>query len=638
VTTVRRRWAGAGATGVGLALATFAFYFLAYPIRGLRLPPGFDPAWYVWRARFAAARGLGPLGTAARPGHSLLSAVMGSITGSSQLRMVVLLSLVLAAVLALAVGAFCWAAFGPDRLRWALAIAVTAAILGATRLLGENMANLLNLALIVAALIPLAERANGARGTIAAIALLVASGIAHWDFLAVFGAVLAVWAILAVPSSLRDHEAGVPLVRTETGALAAVGAWVAGIMAVLIGGVLRAPFQTGELVQNPNWFGSKLRTDLARLVAPEAAAAASPFVLPRLPASLGGGRRAPALRVLTAWTLVMAVGVTVGSLAGNYPPHRFLTLAVVLPGAVVLTFLGEWIARALGRRSIALAGAALVIGVAALSVPSALRWYHYPVLLDPVVLREAGTADHYMGSELAPGTPVVFLFTPPPGAGPYQGPLAERSIRVELTPSRQTDAHFYVGDLQNLLAGRRTLLGDALADRIDLSYWEDTSAILGGSPPVILLQEFNDPAFEAATAAGATVVGRGVAVLRGPAPVQLLPAGDEPDGVPAFAAGLLWAVALLGLLALAGAGWTRAMLGPGGAPEIFVSLAPALGAAALILVGLFATEVGIRPGGAGGIAVYVFATAAGFGVARWRSTRVPRNASTLPSSQGRRPG
>jgi len=447
-----------------------------------------------------------------------------------------------------------------------------------------------------------------------------------------------VWAILAVPSSLREHEAGAPLARTETGALAAVGAWVAGVMAVLIGGVLRAPFQTGELVQNPNWFGTKLRTDLARLVAPGAAAAMSPFVLPRLSANRGGGRRAAALRMLTAWTLVMAVGVAVGSLVGKYPPHRFLTLAVVLPGAIVLTFLGESIARALGSKNVVLAVGAVVVGVAALSVPSAIRWYRYPVLLDRAVLREAGTADRYMGSELVPGTPVVFLFTPPPGAGPYQGPLAERSIRVGLTPFRQTDAHFYVGDLQNLLADRRTILGDALADRIDLSYWEDTSAILAGRPPVIVLEEFNDHAYEAATAAGATVVGPGVAVLHGPAPVQLLPAGDEPDGVPPFAAGLFWAAALLALLALAGAGWTRAMIGRAAAPELFVSLAPALGAAALILAGLFATEVGVRPGGTGGIAVYVFATAAGFGVARWRSTRVPPTASTLPSSQGRRPG
>ena len=53
-------------------------------------------------------------------------------------------------------------------------IAVTGAVLGPTHLVGENLSNLLNLALVVAGLVALIRAARSDRGLWPAVALLVA--------------------------------------------------------------------------------------------------------------------------------------------------------------------------------------------------------------------------------------------------------------------------------------------------------------------------------------------------------------------------------------------------------------------------------------------------------------------------------
>ena len=86
---------GGGRTGstkafliaAALAVAVFAFYFAVYPARHLTLPVGFDTSWYVWRAQYVAVEGVGRLGTSLRPGHALLSSVLGSVTGLNQLEL-----------------------------------------------------------------------------------------------------------------------------------------------------------------------------------------------------------------------------------------------------------------------------------------------------------------------------------------------------------------------------------------------------------------------------------------------------------------------------------------------------------------------------------------------------------------------
>src|SRR2546425_1737353 len=119
-----RPLAGPIVAALALSFGVFLLYFLAYPVRHLFLPAGFDPAYYVWRAQYLASQGIGTGTVAARPGYPILSAISGSLTGLSQLQIMPVLSLILVSLLALAVGAFASAGLGVGRGRWALVVAV----------------------------------------------------------------------------------------------------------------------------------------------------------------------------------------------------------------------------------------------------------------------------------------------------------------------------------------------------------------------------------------------------------------------------------------------------------------------------------------------------------------------------------
>ena len=384
---------------LGLSMAIFLFYFAAYPIRHLKLVMGFDPPYYVWRAQYLASQGIGSGATAARPGHPVLSVILGSLTGRSQLELAVVLTLVMVALFALAVGAFCRSALGFDRAGWIVAVAATGVVLGPTQLVGENLATLLFMVLIVAALVPLADRIAGDRGFWAAVALAVASGLAHWDFLAVFALVLAAAFALALPTSIRRVRAGIPAIDTESGVLVAFGAAVGAAMCGLIFGVLRAPFRTTDIPRDPPLYRSKFRTDLGRLyVAGPVGLVAGPAVrvLGRLGASSQGRREASrfgfSVRTLEAWSLVMAGGIAYSLVGLHLPPARFLALLVALPGAAGVAAILTWVVRRWRARSIAI----IVPALLALAVPGALRWYQYPVLMQPTQLQEARNADGYV--------------------------------------------------------------------------------------------------------------------------------------------------------------------------------------------------------------------------------------------------
>jgi hypothetical protein len=619
-----RSWAPTAAVAAALALSLFLFYFAVYRTKHYRLPVGFDAPWYVWRASFVGQEGIGPVGTAARPGHAVLSGLLGSVSGLSQLRLAVVFPLLLVAVFALAVGAFASSALdaGPGGLfRWAVTIVVAGTVLGTTRLVGENVATLLTLALVVAALVPLMGFAAGGRGFAGAVVLLVAAGLSHWLFLAVFLAVLLGASLLAAPRSLRDRTAGGrALIRTESGALAGVVGAVAAAMAVLIFGVLQAPLNTIDVPEDPTRFVPKLKTDLRRMFLP----ALAPAALLGIGAGVAAGRGRPrtraqalALRILLAWVVVSAAGLVYGVATKDLPPHRFLEIFLAVPGALALTeavvFAGRW----LGRRTSGVARPVLVAGltagaVAALAVPGAITWYRHSTRqwIDPVALQESFTASRYL--RLIPeGQPVVFIVGASGPAGIISVPLKERTIRVAVAPERQPDVYLFVGTPADFLAGRRTLVPNQAVNEETLPYWEQVRTVLGARPPALALKSLGPRQFADAVGSGAPELGPGVALVRGPRPGAVIAATKLPPAVPSLPIGLLWAAALLALLSAAGAGWTKVFLGPGTSPPVFLALVPAVGCAVLMLGGFVATEIGIRLSGPGGILTYLVVSASG---------------------------
>jgi hypothetical protein len=621
---VRRGGATAVVAAVGLAVVLFLFYFLAYHARRYPMPVGFDASWYVWRANFVGAQGLGPLGTSGRPGHALLASMLAGLTGLSQLRLAVILPLALASVFALAVGAF-WAA-GPGlgsahmlgSSMWIVAAALAGTLIAASRLVGENVANLLMLALVVAAIAAMAGRVRGARGWWAAVVLLVAAGLAHWIFLGVAMAVLALTAVLALPASARRHREGSPWWSTESGVVASSAAVAGGTMGLLIAGILRAPFRTFEIKEDPGRYLPKFRTDLSRL-----------FVPVLLPLSIVGAtalgrehrRTDPGshgfwIRVLVAWTAVSAVGIAYGALTRDLPPHRFLTLLVALPLSVALAATVALVA-GLANRFGRIAGAAAAgLAVAGLALPGALAWYrHGPgIWMDPRALQQAEIASAYLAR--LPHGPVVFLVDPHGAAGVISVPLKERVIRAGLRPDQETRAHFFAGDPSDLLAGRPSPVGSGRLAETLQPYWEDVRRVLARDPPVLILRAYAGRQFDEATSAlGAAIVSPGVAVLRGPG-VRVAPV-PVPHPVPRTVAGSLWGLAILAALFTAGAGWARLLLGQDASPAMVACSMPAVGCAALMLGGLVAAKAGVHLGGAGGAVTFVVISAAGVVAAGW---------------------
>jgi hypothetical protein len=616
---MRRGWGGAAAVGLIVGFGIFVLYFLVYPVRHLSVPLGFDPPFYVFRAQHLAAAGMGHGVLASRPGYPILSALLGSVTGLSQIDMTIFLSMVLVPVLALVVGAFVANGLDHSRLAWVLTVASAGVVLGATQLVGENLANILNIALEVAAFIPLAAAVAGERpvgGMAAAVALIVAAGVSHWIFLPLFLLVLGLGSLLALRPSLEEWRRGVPWWRTESGLLASAGVTSAGITAVLIAAVLRAPFRTIEIVQNTELFRKKIRTDAVRLLLPGSLGMIGirwiPSIRHRAENGSGDRRFAFSLRILTAWTWVTGIGLVFGILTWFLPPTRFLAHLVALSGAVTIGILltkgVRWLGPKLGGtrpRSRLIPALAALAALALLSLPGLIRWYPYPDLLDPQALAEARSAERYV-SALPPGQPVVFLTDYRGGEpGAYAIVTIDRTIKIAMPPPRDSMVFLFPGTLEDLLAGRRTTPPNSSADRISRSYWEEVRGLLPADPPVLVLRATGLQQFEAAVDHGAAVIAPGVAKVRGPdlplAPAQ--PAGPSPAA--SWRSGLGWGLLLFLLLCVVGWGWTRVVLGSWAAPEVFVSMAPAVGAAVLILGGLIAAEAGVRPAGAGGVLTVV---------------------------------
>ena len=611
-----------------LGLAEFAAFFQVYRHRHVRLPIGYDAAWYVWRAAFVGHRGLGPVGTSVRPGSALLSALLGGLTGRSSFELQVLVPLVLVGVFGLAVGALWSSTFARPEAAWSwvVAAAIGGTLLGLTRLAGENVANLLLLALVVAAIAAMAERMAGRRGMLAAVVLLVAAGLAHWLFLAVAALMLLAAAGLAAPASLEATRRGEPFMRTEAGTILGVLAAAASVTAVLIGAVLRAPLQTFEVREDPGRFLPKLGNDVAHLWWPLT-----------VPVGVAGSaevvatdrRRGPAARfafkVLTAWTILASAGIALGAATGRLPPHRFLALLVAVPGAIALAGAADGAARLAGGR-LGRVGQVLAatLVVALLGAVGVIGWYrHAPALwIDPNGLQQARVAGRYLQG-LPAERPVVFVVSRHGPAGAISVPLAERTVRAGLAPELQPRVHMYPGPLQDLLAGRWNGPTDPdVAANVD-PYWEDVRPVLGSEPIVIVLRAFARSDALTAPSVGGGSVGDGVLVLRGPRASVAVP--TPVRAVPRSAAAVGWALALLSALFVAGLGWTVALLGPGAPASTVAGIAPAMGAAALMLGALLAAETGVRLAGAGGGLTFAAVAAGGIalGARRWRRDRTP---------------
>jgi len=463
-----------------------------------------------------------------------------------------------------------------------------------------------------------------------AAAVLTAAGLSHWDFLVVTDCVLVGGVLLSLRTSRMELHRGTPLFRTDSARFAVAGLVASALTFGLVFWLLRASLVTVELAQFPGAWLHKFLTRFT-LLAP---AVAGLFVVAIVDACFPDLRTDRAFdpsaprRVIKAWGYIMAAGVLLGLVTLKLPPSRFLDLLLAFPASVAVgaavALLGEGVAGRAGTRgrSRAPRTAAIVAvgaGILLLAVPGMIRWYPYATWLQTDAVSQAGAADRYMDT-LGPRSPVVFVLRYRPEFA--QGVAAEeRNILFGLSPENEERAYFFVGDPADALAGRRTDPPDENSGDMTQPYWKAVRSVLPSKPPVVILRGLAPGQFQNAGALGGQEIAPGVMLLQGPPPLSPVALKSVPDAAPPLPAALGWALLTFALLAVAGIGWSYSFLRGRSHFEEMLGLAPALGAAAIVLGAFLVDELGMPPGRLGGLVGFVFAAASGVLAALWRMRR-----------------
>lgn len=674
------RWLLATAAAGAVALGVMAFYLWIYHSKGYQVPLGWDTSRYLWRTRLAQAVGISHLSDAVqpfvtadpgRPGFPAVAGTFSSLFGTSRLfRLAAVLPAVTAASIGLAAGAFVAAVL--RRSGWELAAVAfgvgTSAFV--VRLMGPEtyQDNLLAGAVFMAAALALGLAVRDRRALVPAALLLGAGGVIHWAFFAFMAAVVALAAVAYGPASWRRWRRGRDgLLDTPSARLVAAGLGGAAVAGTTIYGVLGADTRSPRLTVSE--FAKKLRHDLPRYrlaVSLPAAVVGSASLIwdrargrrrPAAPALDGDGRAQDAastrghdleaassperegatfaLVFLLAWC-----GVTLGGYLAfkvlhlPVPAHRFLAFALAVP---VLGLLGIlWAGRLLARVARPLGGLAGPLGVALVLAALAwagwighAEWYQVRPWVDAGKVEDARAAAAYLDAAGVPAaTPVVFLVN---NHDSNYVALMYHMVRVGLPAERIGRAYLYAGSPRDYLAHRPTgapgTEGRSISDR----YLQKMRPTYARRPVAVLLAAFDEPYFRSWVAARPeTVVAPDVAVVLGPRPASAPPAPAPLEPMRSVPLGLL-AVASLAVLALAGGGWTMALLGRWLRPVEAVALAPAVGIAAVVVVGVVLDRLGVRLAGAGGLAALAVALASGWG---WFALRARSPGLDAPAGRG----
>ncbi|MGZ8604443.1 MAG: hypothetical protein ACXWX9_06755 [Actinomycetota bacterium] len=566
----RRDAAVLGALALAL-LAWFAWPFLAH---GHRFPLGPDAPVYLWWTRLAGEEGLSVVG--GRAGAPALTLVVDGALGRSVVQAVAGLEIALGVALGLAAAALVRARRAPAG--WALAALLAGTF--AVHLSAGYLANLLEAVAFLAAAVALASATSRARWV--AVGSLAAAGLAHPLFFLVGAGVLALTAALTWRRA-PDEAARIGGVLLAGGAVAG-----AGLLALLAGpDPLAADTSRDAFLRRAGLAGELRGAYLDRFVGrwaryvQWASVPLAAFAIREDEGFVG--------RFLRAWAIATVLGVVVGLATGWFPPDRFVTFGFVVP---ILAALGVVrLGRSLpSRRALALA---VVAGLTLAMLAGAfIAWNRQEPFLSEDEVRAAAVAG---ATDAGEGTPLVFLVNEP---GPGMSFLATRAanvIRASVPADRIRDVLVLVPRTRGDVGDERRAL-----QRISARDVRDAEDAAGRPATVFVLRPFDE------------LDSPGDAVVIDPA----LEA-DDPDAPlrPASPASIAASgVLALTLLALAGYGWARLVTSDRVAAA---AVAPALGAAALVLVAVGAERLGFPIGGGAG-AWAVSALAGGCGYVAWR--------------------
>jgi hypothetical protein len=577
--------------------------------RGLSL----DFPYYVWRTKVVSALGLHALNADVpginleRPGFPVLASLLGSVVRVDTVTLVHTVQVATTVGIGLAAGAFAVAVLGEPRWAFPVFTLMTAASAEVAWTSLKSLDNLLVDAVVIAIAVAALCSATGARGRALAIAGFASVALIHWFFGGLFLLLLAGVTLVLIPWSIVAWRRGQRPLQTPSARLGATvaGGALAGAFALFA----LAPGSPAGLPPTQGNRGNTKRLPTLRLpiTGPLAALGAIALWFP------ADTRRRLGLVFLVSWSLSVPVAVLASEFIDQpIKVFRVAGFAIAIPILGAAALVG---AVRLGRRyetTGLVVGALVLVAGLAFSVATSVDVYRMPAeegesasKLDQV--RAAGA---YL--ETVPeDRPVVFLISI---RNPF---LVDRLIRAGLPPDRILRAHLYWGGVEDLLAKQPGAQGaDPRSARIGRNWfhqwWDDVDAIVAADPVVFYLSRLNsavDPP------ASAQRLARGVLLVNGPAPTSRAPASPLGTSWPTM---LGASIAVLLLLGLVGSGWTRWLLPVEGLA--WLGLSPAVGIAALTLIGTALARLDVSLGGVGGVLVILAIAAVGW-VPRFLTSR-----------------
>jgi len=593
-------------------------YLSAYFANRYHVPVGNDAPQYLARARIVAGGGLDALANAFpppltanpdRPGYPVIATLLDSATGIGPERLAFVLSAVASVVIGLAASAFARAAL--EEPAWSAPVYAllvggsTSTVLTAI----GHMDNLMADALLLAGAAAVVLTADGRPAIAAAILLLGATAIVHWNFAVLFAVVLAVFTVALVPSSLRalrggTHSIDTPAARV-TGLLA--GSAVLGGAAFLLtpGAPHVAKLPRAQMVVAYARTSSKFRLDV---LGPLAAVGAGGLALMN-----PTRRRLFGLILLLVWGAVGLGAILLFEWGLSVPVHRLLPFAYGIPilAAAGLMALGRLASERLGRVG-TVAGVTLIMagllgsGLVAYRILSVRA----PFLSQRALVQTATVADYAV--RYTANRPVVLLVMRPSegGATLFGVAPAYRWTAAWLRNGERSGLYVYLGTAPNFLAGKPSVGDDPLFNETSATLWDSVKGVAAGDPVIVVMKAFTTQFGSFVSSHPGARVAPGVAILNGPLPPGgRMPLARLPDP-PRNGTLVALALATLLSLAVAGLGWSASLLPTGWVER--VACAPTFGIATLALGGYGADRVGVSLTGGQGVVVALAVAALGW--------------------------
>jgi hypothetical protein len=527
----------------GLLLLALAWPFLSDVSR---LAVTKDPAWYTWRGKLLldANPSLlltkhGPFGMLSggyRITTPVLGAMLNRIAGVAPQRYTILMMVGTPLMASAALGAF---AYRCKRRPFLFLITMVAGVgLFLTIPYLGYLDDVMCLFLLATAL-PFLEpsrRSWGARSAVALILFLAM--LTHPTTTGIFALVLVASAglrLLAFRFSVRKtlETEGPLLLSAFAGLVAGAVFWKLGLWGAKAG--------FGEAVLAQPYASAFFRNRLHSWVQSMHPAVTYPLValaIAWIAATWWKARPKPVdwhSRISLLWLLPL-IGVF-GYVAGKaYPYYRFInpTLAPMLLvglGLWVIVCGCWWAARRFGWnvRALVAVGMAASLAIAGLLYlkPGLQAWGRQDPWIDDPTLVAVSAARAYADAQ--PDRPVVFVISPDPASGTAWGNAkqAMNTTLGALSGDEVARTFFFVGTPQDFLAGRPTLTGHPLYDRISRGFAADAATGLRAfspDPAVIRLDVDNQDA-PPPTPGLLTEIRPGVSVVIGPGAAPLSDAG-----------------------------------------------------------------------------------------------------------------